>query len=127
MKGYLLDSVILIDRLNHIPQAEAFITKHHRTTHISVITRSEVLVGCNERVFHTVERMLDFFPTLTVTASVADSAALLRQRYGWKLPDALQAAIALEHDLLLVTRNDKDFDAKQLDFVLTPYTLETTM
>ena len=53
----------------------------------------------------------------------ADKAALLRRANLWKLPAAIQAALAQSQGLLLVTRNTKDFPAS-LDFVLTPYRIQ---
>jgi predicted nucleic acid-binding protein len=42
---YLLDSVVLIDHFNNIPQASAFLQEHKKTCAISVVTRAEVLTG----------------------------------------------------------------------------------
>jgi predicted nucleic acid-binding protein len=50
-------------------------------------------------------------------------AAQLRGKYGWKLPDAFQAALAQHHKTKLTTRNTKDFDPKKHDFVEVPYSL----
>jgi len=47
----------------------------------------------------------------------------MRQRHGWKLPGAFQAALAEEHGLRLVTRNTKDFSPEKHAFVLVPYKL----
>jgi predicted nucleic acid-binding protein len=48
--------------------------------------------------------------------------AELRQQLRLKLPDALQAAVAVEHNLTLVTRNTKDFKPGMGTLeVLVPY------
>jgi predicted nucleic acid-binding protein len=52
---------------------------------------------------------------------VAEKAALLRRRFGWKLPDAFQAALALQYQIRLVTRNTKDFDPRKHSFAEVPY------
>jgi predicted nucleic acid-binding protein len=52
---------------------------------------------------------------------VADLATQLRREHHRKLPDVLQAATALQHDLVLVTRNTKDLPPELLQFVLLPY------
>jgi predicted nucleic acid-binding protein len=39
------------------------------------------------------------------------------------LPDALQAAAAVHHGLMLATRNTKDFPPRRFDFVVVPYTV----
>lgn len=53
----------------------------------------------------------------------ADDAAALRQRQHWKLPDAMQAAVAMRHGLVLVTRNTCDFQPGGEVEVLVPYRL----
>ena len=40
-----------------------------------------------------------------------------------KLPDAIQAAMALEHQLTLVTRNTRDFKPGGVPGVLIPYSI----
>ena len=119
----LLDSVILIDHLNGAPQATAFLAANHAGAAISVITRAEVLAGIGLPEITPVKSFLDAFVTLGIDKDTADSAAILRREFGWKLPDAFQAALAKQHGLRLVTRNSRDFPAKRHDFVVIPYKL----
>lgn len=120
----LLDSVILIDHFNNIPQASDFISKHQTDITLSVITRAEVLTGFHTKQhLHLAKQLLDHFKLLPLTVIEADLAASLRQIYHWKLPDAFQAAFAKHHQLKLVTRNTKDFNPTIHDFVIIPYTL----
>jgi|WetSurMetagenome_2_1015567.scaffolds.fasta_scaffold248186_1 predicted nucleic acid-binding protein len=63
------------------------------------------------------------FECLPVSKEIADHAADLRRAHRWKLPDALQAAIAKDQKLRLVTRNTRDFDEKAHAFVMIPYRL----
>src|SRR5262249_36064832 len=44
-------------------------------------------------------RLLDRFHTLIIDRTIADLAAALRRRNDWKIPDALQAAVAKHHKL----------------------------
>jgi predicted nucleic acid-binding protein len=118
---YLLDSVIVIDHLNGIESATRFIADHALHSAISVITRAEVLAGCNAATEAPVAGLLNHFPTLPVTSDIADGAARLRRSDRWKLPDAIQAAIAIEHSLILVTRNTRDFQPGGQPEVLIPY------
>lgn len=67
--------------------------------------------------------LLDRFPNLDIDRDIADRAADLRWRHGWKLPDALQASVALHHGLRLATRDTKDFPPDRHDFVEVPYRL----
>ena len=118
----LLDSVILIDHLNWVPEAEQFILGLDQSeTAISVITRAEILVGVEAESAPLVKAWLDQYHLLIIDKAVADLAASLRQSHGWKLPDAFQAALCVHHKIKLATRNTKDFDPQRHDFVEIPY------
>jgi predicted nucleic acid-binding protein len=120
----LLDSVILIDHLNGIAAASAWLSKEHLRSAISVITRAEVLAGYDQHERAPIQRLLDAFPALPIDQKVADTAAALRREHRWKLPDAFQAALATTHKLTLATRNTKDFPPDQFDWVVKPYHLQ---
>jgi predicted nucleic acid-binding protein len=117
----LLDSVILIDHLNGIADATKYLRSAEQAA-ISVITRAEVLSGIDSRSRQAVETLLERYATLPIDRTIADLAAELRRTHRWKLPDALQAALAQHHKLKLATRNTKDFPAT-LPFVITPYSI----
>jgi predicted nucleic acid-binding protein len=120
----LIDSVILIDHLNGLEPATHYVLAlHPDETAISVITRAEILVGVAEADETLVKAFLDQFHLLAIDRLIADLAARLRRQHGWKLPDAFQAAFCVHHRLKLVTRNTKDFDPRQHDFVEVPYIL----
>ncbi len=119
----MVDSVILIDHFNEINAATEFIADECENVALSPITRAEVLVGFDDNDLLLAVELLDQFPTLPITAIEADLAASLRRSERWRLPDALQAAIAQSHGLHLVTRNVKDFPPDRYDFVKVPYTL----
>ena len=124
MEYVLLDSVILIDHFNNIPQATTYLNQVKGHAVISVITRAEVLTGFDDE-FSKMQAVhfLDLFPVLDVTKPIADLAASLRHQYAWKLPDALQAALAKYYNFKLVTRNSKDFSPEKHNFVVLPYVL----
>ncbi len=120
----LIDSVIIIDHLNGIDEATQFILNlDPRQAAISVITRAEILTGIHEDEQTEIIHLLDQYKLLTIGKSIADLAANLRRNYGWKLPDAFQAALAQYHKIKLSTRNTKDFKPQKHDFVEIPYTL----
>lgn len=120
---FLLDSVILIDHFNGVEAATTFLREHRSDAAISAITRAEVMTGFDEAQRALPARLLDAFACLPLDRATADLAARLRREHRWKLPDAIQAAVAQHHGLKLVTRNTKDFPADVFDFVLTPYSL----
>ncbi|MCF8242498.1 MAG: PIN domain-containing protein [Melioribacteraceae bacterium] len=120
MKGkYLIDTVILIDHLNGIKKATEWLKKN-KNSFISPITRAELLVGAEETEKHSIKLLLDSFETLSINNEIADLAAELRKKHRLKLPDAIQAAIAVINKVKLVTRNTKDFN-KEMEFVKIPY------
>ncbi len=119
----LLDSVIVIDHLNGIEAASNYLRLHHSEAAISVITRAEVLAGVrHEDRIPATARLLDQLFTYSIDAITTDLAAHLRRQFRWKLPDAMQAAIAQRYHLQLVTRNLKDFPPERYPFVTVPYT-----
>jgi len=121
----LLDSVILIDHLNDQKKATRYISKlDPDRVAISVITRAEILVGLEvgeER--EKTKSLMDQYTLLVIDRDIADMAADLRREFGWKLPDAFQAALAIHHRLKLATRNTKDFNPQKHAFVDVPYRL----
>lgn len=119
----LLDSVILIDHFNGWRAATRFLARAAAESSVSVITRAEVLAGFGPEDVFAAIGLLDRFPTLGIDKPVADLAAQLRREHRWKMPDALQAALALYHGLRLVTRNTRDFPPETYPFVVVPYAL----
>lgn len=123
----LLDSVIVIDYLNRISAAQAFLDEVQHQATISPITRAEVLAGYPHAQMKAVAAALDGFELLAINAQTADLAARFRndpkRRSKLKLPDAFQAALATQYGVKLATRNTHDFDPGRDAFVLVPYTL----
>jgi predicted nucleic acid-binding protein len=119
----LLDSVILIDHFNGRLEATRYLSLVGGTSALSVITRAEVLAGFAPADAAVAVRLLDRFPTLGIDIAVADLAAHLRREHRWKMPDALQAALARHHGLTLATRNTRDFPPEVHPFVVIPYVL----
>lgn len=119
----LLDSVILIDHFNGVGAATEYLRSRGGRAAVSVITRAEVLAGFAAADAGLAAALLDRFPTLGIDRPVADLAARLRRELRWKMPDALQAAVARHHGLKLVTRNTRDFSPERFPFVEVPYRL----
>jgi predicted nucleic acid-binding protein len=99
----LVDTDIFID---HLRGARELRPGSHRL-HYSVITRAELIAGT--RASELVEVLLAPFRERVVDRAVAERAGRIRRESGVRLPDALIAATALEHDLSIATRNRKDF------------------
>jgi len=118
----LIDSVIIIDHLNGVEVATQFLLGlNPQQTAISVITWAEILVGVEDAKTDLVRSFLNQYDIFSIDPSIADLSAGMRRKYGWKLPDAFQAALAVHHKILLTTRNTKDFDPAEHEFVEVPY------
>lgn len=106
---FLLDSTILIDHLNGIQKATDWLSRlEQQEALVSVITRAEVLAGTGEQ-WEQVSALLDEYECLSIGPEEADLAAAVRNRYHIKLPDAFQAILARDQELILVTRDAHDF------------------
>ena len=104
MAGLLVDTDVFID---HLRGARKLTAGRHRL-HYSVITRCELLSGAMGSAL--VQQLLEPFRELPVDRDVAERAGRIRRDTGIATPDALIAATAIEHDLVLVTRNRRHFE-----------------
>lgn len=113
-KKYILDTNAIIDFVgDKLPQAAAFemdkIIDIELNT--SIIVKIEVLGFNGDPLeMQKIEDFLTYANILYVDDIVADKAIQLRKTYKkLKLGDALIAATALVYDLVILTRNTKDF------------------
>jgi len=123
--SYLIDTNVLSELRRKSPDPGVvawFSQRPPITLHISVLTLGEIRKGI-EGIGDEVRRqsLIDWLETdlptfftgriLSVDGAVADRWGRLVAAAGRSLPaiDSLLAATALEHDLVLVTRNIKDF------------------
>ena len=106
----LFDTNILIDALKGIKQARAELERYDQAA-ISIITWMEVMVGAESAVAPATEAFLRGFELLALDDKIAAHAVALRQQHRVRLPDAIIWASAQIGNMLLVTRNTKDFPA----------------
>lgn len=106
----LFDSNILIDYLNGLAPARAELERYEHPC-ISLISWIEVMVGAAPALETETRAFLDGFEKLPVTDAVSERAVALRRRTGLRVPDAIILATAQAENLVLVTRNSKDFPA----------------
>ena len=122
MADYLLDTNILIFALRSDPKALDFLDALERKKEracISVVTRTEILAGMRPHEEECTMELLDSLENLPVDEAIADRAGRLiyqyaRQGIQLSFADALIAATALEHDLILATTNPKHFPMPEL-------------
>ncbi|MGH8675866.1 MAG: type II toxin-antitoxin system VapC family toxin [Burkholderiales bacterium] len=104
----LFDTNILIDYLNGVAAAKTEIARYERPA-ISVITWIEVLAGTRPGVETETRKFLSSFERIELTEKIAERAVSLRRAAKMRVPDAIILATARVQNLLLVTRNTKDF------------------
>ena len=105
MADLLLDTDIFVDHLRGARR----ISPGDDTIAYSVVTRAELMAGRGTEE-DQVTLLLAPFLELHVDRAVAERAGRLSRGSRLRLPDALIAATALEHDRTLVTRNIRDFE-----------------
>ena len=117
----LFDTNILIDYLNGVDAAKTELARYERPA-ISVISWIEVLAGTKPDVEAETRKFLAIFERIELSEAIADRAVDLRRSAKFRVPDAIILATARVENLVLVTRNTKDFPADQPGIRL-PYTL----
>ena len=112
----LVDTDVLIDLANNDTIAKTRLKSESQHTNlvISTITVMELTVGCrNKSEMQHLNRFLAQFQIVRVTSQISDRAAQLLQDYylshGLLIPDALIAASAIEHQIPLLSKNQRDF------------------
>lgn len=117
----VIDSDVLIDYLQGLDQAKQELDRYAQRE-ISIISWMEILVGAETPEEEKICR--EFLSTFTVhplSTEIADKAVRIRRQFRIRLPDAIVWATARTNGCLLVTRNSRDFPAKEPD-VRLPYT-----
>ena len=124
-KDYLIDSNSLLDYLalslpdsGHVFMRELIASSFN----VSVISRIELLghVSATQNLYD----FLDLAVTFPLSEDVADRTIAIRKLKKIKLPDAIIAATALVHNLIIITRNISDFkNIEGLEY-LNPHEVE---
>lgn len=103
-----------IDWLEQIIENEDYV--------ISVINEIEVLsFGGRPQALAVAERFIQNSNVIQLTSDIIAKTIEVRQQVKLKLPDAVIAATALVHDLIIITRNTKDFKKVFGLTVVDPY------
>jgi predicted nucleic acid-binding protein len=103
VSGILLDTDVLIDHIRGRRPIEV------GGSAVSVVTRAELFAG-REREEPAVEALLGRLSEIEVTANIARRAGRIRRSTGLDVADALIAATALEHGMMVMTRNRRHFE-----------------
>jgi len=120
---YLIDTNIIIYYLQGEQAAVSFLHTHRRKLAISSVTWMETLsYPFSAEEEQVVRAFLHEFRLIEISIPVMELSVKTRRMKKIKLPDAIIAASAVHHDLILVTRNIKDFKetaAKTVDPFVT--------
>lgn len=122
MQEYLVDTNIIIYHLSGDKTATRFITEKLDRIHVSFITYIEVL-SYNFETKEEEKAVRDFMNCLNLLESnkdITEKSIELRKIKKVKLPDCIIAATAKSKNLILVTKNEKDFINRGIE-VLNPY------
>lgn len=107
---YLIDTNIIIYYLEGEQAAVSFLRAQQSKLAISSITWMETLsYPLSEDEEQVVRAFLKEFRMIDISVPVMELSVGIRRSKKIKLPDAIIAASAMHHDLILVTRNIKDF------------------
>ncbi|MBX2897019.1 MAG: type II toxin-antitoxin system VapC family toxin [Cyclobacteriaceae bacterium] len=113
-RSYLMDSNVLIDYISHqfaSSTEQTLDTIFDNSFHYSVISRLEVLgYNGNTESLRQIEEFLHTGKMYSLTREIEDQTILIRRASPKiKLPDAIIAATAINHNLVLLFRNLSDF------------------
>jgi len=115
---YLVDSNIIIYHLNGESTASNFLKQNHNNIAISIVTYLEVLsFNFDDDTQQDIEKLLESFAIINFTINVAKQAVKNRKITNIKVPDNIIASTAQIHNLILVTRNVKDFKSLNMEIL----------
>jgi len=122
MATYFLDTSVIIDALNNKRGRRDLLLDLLRQGHLlacCAINVAEVFAGLRPKEEKTTEEFLRSLEYYHITWPVARLAGLLKRDRGKKgimvsIADATIAAVAIAHELPLLTDNVKDFQMKDL-------------
>ena len=108
---YLLDTNILIYAFANQAPARDFIATHLDHCALSLISYIETLASpkLSAEEARKIRLFLSSLPILPITTQIAEQAIHNRRLHRIKLSENLIAATAQVHDLILVSRNIRDF------------------
>jgi predicted nucleic acid-binding protein len=124
-QGYLVDTNIFIAYFNRTLPEKGMALIEGGLPCISIITRIELLgwTLISEEEVKMISSFLSDVIVFSLSEPIIVKTIVLRQSLKIKTPDAIIAATALTHNLILLTRNTSDFRQIADLRVLNPYEL----
>jgi predicted nucleic acid-binding protein len=125
---FLIDSNVVIDYLSAKMPAKGMAFMNEIVDNIpkiSVISKIEVLgFSAPPSHYKLLEDFMDVSVIIPVTEEVASITILLRKQVRIKTPDAIIAATALHHNMILIARNSSDFAGIDGLKIIDPWMIE---
>ena len=119
---YLLDTNILIYYFNGslLPETKNILTDIIQNSfNISVISKMEFLgfqrFDSKEKV--KAENFLSYTNVISLNDCIVEQVINIKQKRKMKLPDAIIAATAMQHNMKLVTHNTQDFKELNISII----------
>jgi len=117
-KKYLIDLNIIIYHLNGETKATKFLKEHSGQCFISRLTFIEVLsFAFTDAEVTSVKKLLETFTIVDTSEEVALQCLQNRKLRRIKIADNIIASTAQRNDLVLVTRNTKDFKSLDIEMI----------
>lgn len=124
----LLDTSVLIDTLRHRHGRRELLARLARDGHVlatSALNVAEVFAGMRPDEEGATETFLSALECYELTGAAARVAGTMKRKWAGKgrtltLADSVIAAVALEHDCVLMTDNRRDFPMPELHLYPLP-------
>ena len=128
MATYLLDTSVIIDAINNKKgrrQLLRDLISQGNTLACSPVNVAEIYAGLRPQEESNTKNFLQTLDLYPLTWPIAELAGVLKRDYGKKgitlaITDTLIAAVALHHQLHLLTDNVKDFPMQNLSLYPLP-------
>ena len=128
MATILLDTIVIIDAINEKKNRRQFLRdllEQGNTLACCPVNVTEIYAGMRTKEEVQTTRFLTSLDYYPITYAVARLAGELKRDFGKKgitlsVTDSLIAAVAIQHQLSLVTDNDKDFPMKEIQLYPLP-------
>lgn len=119
---YLIDSNVIIYHLNGNKEVTDFLVANRDVCSISRITYIEVMsFGFSPSEEALVKKLLYSFPILDLNQGVSELAVENRRNKRIKMADNIIASTAQYNNLILVTRNVRDYRSLESLVILNPF------
>ncbi|MFC2087535.1 type II toxin-antitoxin system VapC family toxin [Bacteroidota bacterium] len=124
-RNYLIDSSVAVDYLSGKLPEKGMGFMHAVMSHIpnfSVITKIEILgYKARPEVNDFLSEFMNDSVIYKLSNECVEQAIELKKEYKMHTPDAIIAATALVHGLILITQNSNEFDRIEDLEILNPY------